>query len=156
MRDDRVDQSTTPVADQGGDRSYASAFVAQLRRMPMITANDVRFHVPEDMPYDWAETNYFSVNIPEENITISIYTVARPGVGAYLADIEVINRIGRNIIDAVYVDFAQHLPMPERLEDYSLPNGLSVKTFNEPRGYIIDYVGQQDTELDRPPLSGPR
>ena len=113
----------------------------------MITADDVRFHIPNEMPYDWAETNYFSIYIAEANVTAWVYTIARPGVGAFVADVEVIDRIGRNILDAVYVDFAQHLPMPERLENYSLPNGLSLTTFNEPKGYSIDYVGVQDTEL---------
>ena len=111
----------------------------------MIKASDVAFHIPENVPYDWAETNYFSFYIPEANITAWIYTIARPGVGAWVADIQAINRIGRLGLEALYVDFQQHLPMPERLEEYSLPNGLSMRTANPPRDYHIDYVGLNDT-----------
>ena len=113
----------------------------------MIHAEDVRFHTPADVKYDWAETNFFSVYVPSANITAWVYTIARPGVGAFVADVEVIDRIGRISLDARYMDFQQHLPMPARLEDYTLPNGLSVKTSNEPLDYRIDYIGVDDTEL---------
>lgn len=113
----------------------------------MIKASDVAFHTPADVPYDWAETNYFSFYIPEANITAWLYTIARPGVGAFVADIQAINRIGRLGLEVLYADFRQHLPMPAKLEDYSLPNGLSVRTSNEPRDYRIDYVGLNGAEL---------
>ena len=113
----------------------------------MIKASDVGFHTPANVAYDWAETNYFSIYIPGPNITAWVYTIARPGVGAYVADIQAINRIGRLGLESLYADFQQHLPMPEKLEDYTLPNGLSVKTSNAPRDYRIDYIGHSDSEL---------
>jgi len=113
----------------------------------MIKAKDVRFHVPADMKYDWAETAFFSIYLPEPNITAWTYLVARKGIGAIVCDIEVINKIGRNSLEALYFDFQQHLPVPERFEEFTLPNGLSVKTMNEPRDYQVDYVGVDDTEF---------
>lgn len=113
----------------------------------MIHASDVAFHTPADVPYDWAETNYFSINIPEPNIMAWVYTIARPGVSAWMADIEAINKIQRMPMESLYIDFQQHLPMPERLESYSLPNGLSMEVKNAPYDYHIDYVGLNDTEL---------
>jgi hypothetical protein len=97
--------------------------------------------------YVWAETNYFSVYIPEGNLSAWVYVVMRAGVGAVMADVEVIDGIRRKALDAVYFDMQQHMPKPERLENFTLPNGLSIKTSNEPRDYQIDYIGVDDTEL---------
>ncbi|HEY1969289.1 MAG TPA: hypothetical protein VGH89_15165 [Pseudonocardia sp.] len=114
----------------------------------MIRADDVRFHTPADVKHDWAETNYFSVYLPEPNVTAWVYTVARPGVGAFVCDIEAINGIGTSPLDAIYFDFQQHLPMPAQLQSYTLLNGLSLRTSNEPRDYHIRYVGHDNTEFD--------
>ena len=35
----------------------------------MIMPEDVRFHTPADVQYDWAETNFFSFYVPEANLT---------------------------------------------------------------------------------------
>jgi hypothetical protein len=113
----------------------------------MIKPEDVRFHTPSDLTYYWAETNYFSVYLPEPSVTAWIYVIARPGVGAMAIDVEVIDRVGRVSLDALYFDFQQHLPLPARLEDFELPNGLSVKTSNEPLNYQIDYIGVDNTEF---------
>lgn len=111
----------------------------------MIRPEDVSYHVPLDLEYDWAETAFFSIYLPEPNITAWVYLVARKGIGAMVCDIEAINKIGRVSLDALYFDFQQHLPIPERFENFSLPNGLSLRTVNEPRDYQIDYVGVDDT-----------
>ena len=113
----------------------------------MIKASDVAFHTPVPTPYDWAETNYFSYYIPEANITASVYVIARPGVGACVVDVMAIDKIGRLGLEALYIDFQQHLPMPEKLENFSLPNGLSLSTSNAPRDYRLDYVGVNGTEM---------
>lgn len=113
----------------------------------MIKPEDVRFHVPADVGYDFAETNYFYVHVEEANVTAWVYTIARPGVGAMAVDVEAIDRLGRTSIDALYMDFQQHLPLVPRLESYRLPNGLSLETFDDPSGYRIGYVGVDDTEL---------
>ena len=113
----------------------------------MIMPEDVRFHTPADVQYDWAETNFFSFYVPEANLTGWIYLVARAGVGAIAADVEMIDRIGRVSVDAAYFDFQQHLPLPKQLENFSLPNGLSVRAVNAPRDYQIDYIGVDDTEF---------
>jgi hypothetical protein len=111
----------------------------------MIRSEDVRFHVPNDIQYDWAETSFFSIYLSEANVTAWTYVVARKGVGAIACDVEAIDRIGRVSLDALYVDFQQHLPVQERFEAFTLPNGFSLKTMNEPRDYQIDYLGVGDT-----------
>jgi len=111
----------------------------------MIRAEDVAYHTPVDVQYDWAATIFFSFVVPEANLTGWIYTIARPAAGAMVCDIEVMDRIGRITLETRYFDFQQHLPMPEKLEDFTLLNGLSLKTANEPRDYMIDYQGTDDT-----------
>lgn len=112
----------------------------------MIRDQDVRYHTPSGVTYDWGETTWFSVYVPEANVTAWVYIVARPGVGAMMADVEVIDGIGRKALDARYFDMQQHLPIPERFEEFALPNGLAFKATNI-RDYQIDYVGVDDTEL---------
>lgn len=117
----------------------------------MITAEDVRHHTPPDVAYDWAETRFFSVYLPEPNITAWVYNVARPGVGAFVCDVEAINTVSANPLDAIYFDFRQHLPMPAELHRYDLPNGYSLEAVNPPRDYRIRYTGNgvnADTSLD--------
>lgn len=114
----------------------------------MISPYDVGFHTPEDVPYDWAETMYFSIYIPEPNITAWVYTVARPGIGAMVADIEVFDCVARTTLEARYFDFQQHLPLPEKFQDFTLLNGLRLSTSNEPKDYHIFYQGTDDTEFD--------
>jgi hypothetical protein len=113
----------------------------------MISAEDVRFHLPADMAYDWAETSYFSIYIPEHNVAAWIYLIARKGVGAIACAAEAIDRIGRKSLDALYVDFQQHLPAPDQFEAFTLPNGLRFEATRPPRDYRIDYVGVDDTEF---------
>ncbi len=71
-----------------------------------------------------------------------------PGSGAFVCDIEVINKISQTPTDAIYFDFQQHLPIPQKLNGYSLSNGLTVRTENEPRDYHFHYIGTDDTEFD--------
>ncbi|MFW2828713.1 DUF7065 domain-containing protein [Sphingomonas sp. ID0503] len=112
----------------------------------MIRSEDVGYHTPENVTYDWAETSFFSIYLPEPNLVAWVYLVARPGVGAMVCDVEVIDRIGRISLEARYADFQQHLPLPERFESFTLPNGLTLEAKDE-RTYRIDYVGVDDTEL---------
>lgn len=111
----------------------------------MIRAEDVAFHTPAGVTHEWAETNFFSFYVEEHNLTGWIYLVARPGVGAMVCDIEVMDRIGRLTLETCYFDFQQHLPLPESLESFTLPNGLTLSTEDAPRGYLIDYTGTDDT-----------
>lgn len=114
----------------------------------MIRAEDVHAHTPTPCPYDWAETRFFSVHLPEPNLTAWVYNVARPGVGAFACDVEAIDRVGGSPLDAVYFDFRQHLPMPDKLDGFELPNGLTLETPNPPRDYRIRYRGNDDTVFD--------
>jgi hypothetical protein len=113
----------------------------------MITLRDMDFHTPENVPYTWGETNYFDIHVPEANIHAWIQCCFRAGVGAAYVDVEIVDRKASSVYEALYVDRQNHLPLPERLDKFSLPNGLSVDATGGPRNYRVDYVGVRGTEI---------
>jgi hypothetical protein len=112
----------------------------------MITAADLAFHTPDGVDRNWAETYWFGCYVPEENLYGWVYMVFRAGTGAMTCDIEFIDRKSARAHDSRYVDIQHHIPIPERLQSFSLPNGLEfqAKSVSE---YRIDYVGVDDTEI---------
>jgi hypothetical protein len=114
----------------------------------VITAKDADFHAPPaDADFRWAETSYFPFTIAEEGISGAIYFVFRPKLGVVMSDITIFDRISRNWEGQSYVDNQQHLPCPERLSAFSLPNGISVKATDAPQNYRIDYIGIDETDV---------
>lgn len=112
----------------------------------MITQDDVRFHTPQDCPHDWCETNFFGFTVPEANLLGMVYLVFRAGVGAVACDVTFIDRVTSSAHDARYVDVQQHLPIPERMESFRLPNGVRVEA-RSPTHYVVDYEGVDGTEV---------
>jgi hypothetical protein len=114
----------------------------------VIRPQDVAFHTPPECPFDWAETNLFIAWVPEANLHAWVYVIARPGVGAMVSDVGAYDTITDDRLDAVYLDVQQHLPLPPRLDDFTLPSGLSIRTTNEPRDYAVRYEGLDGTLFD--------
>lgn len=75
-----------------------------------------------------------------------VYMIARPGVGAMVADIQFQGDMSTNPLDAWYIDIQHQLPLPDKFDNFSLPNGLSFKA-SDIRRYRLDYVGIRGTEL---------
>lgn len=112
----------------------------------MIKNSDIKYHTPDEVPYDWAETSYFYCYVPQANLMAWVYIIARPGVGAMVADIQFQGDMSTNPLDAWYIDTQQHLPLPNKFNDFSLPNGLKFKA-TDIRHYRLDYSGIGGTEL---------
>jgi hypothetical protein len=112
----------------------------------MITQADIEFHTPSDVAHDWAETYFFDIFVPEANLHGFVYFVFRAGVGAVVCDVEFYDRVSANPFDARYIDLQNHLPIPERLSSFSLPNGASLAV-SSPTSYRVDYVGIDETEV---------
>lgn len=113
----------------------------------MITLQDMSFHTPDDVDHRWGETTYFDIFVPEANVHAWVYFCFRPGVGAVLADVNVVDRKSTSMLDAMYVDTQNHLPIPPRMDKFTLLNGLSLDSTDGPRNYKVDYIGVDDTEL---------
>lgn len=105
----------------------------------MITDADVKLHIPDQIPSDWAETGYFNFYIPQENIMGFVYIVHRAGVGATVSDVEIFNRAGFMAEDSIYIDLVNHNALVEKAEDFVLDTGLSYKAPSI-RHYEIDYT----------------
>lgn len=106
----------------------------------MIRLDDIRFHIPVPTPYDWAETGFFGFYIAERNLLGWVYIVHRAGVGATVADIELVDRWSPHTHDALYVDMSNHNPLPAQAESFSLPNGLTFRARS-----LRDYELRYDT-----------
>ncbi len=104
----------------------------------MIHDSDIAFHTPADVPFDWAETGFFNFYVPDANLMGWIYIVHRAGVGATVADVEIVDRWARGIDEAIYMDMTNHNPIPARAEQFRLPNGLGFEA-RSLRDYRIDY-----------------
>lgn len=112
----------------------------------MITDADLQFHTPADVTHDWAETYYFDILIPEAGVHGFVYFVFRAGVGAVACDVQFWDACSTAPHDALYIDIQNHLPLPERMDSFTLPNGVSLQA-KSPTEYRVDYVGVDNTEV---------
>lgn len=118
----------------------------------MITERDALFfHAPtskEDALY-WAETNAWTLYLPEEEMMVVVYALFRKPHGIVLTNVYVVKGFCRYPYEALHNDFYVHLPIPAGVEigKYQLANGLSVEVTKAPMGYKVDYVARDGTEL---------
>lgn len=108
----------------------------------MIDAADAEFHAPESS--DWAETNYFGFYVPEERLNVGVYALFRPQLGIVLSTVCLNSRFSYEPWCADYADMQAHIPLPSgaRLTDYTLANGLSVRSDDPNMHWVIDYTGR--------------
>jgi hypothetical protein len=114
----------------------------------MISPEDFDFHFKEDSPYNWAETLALPFAVPEANINAIVYLVTRPKLGVCMGDITLIDRISDLWEEQLYVDNMQHLPCPETLKKFALPNGLSFEVIEPLKLYKMRYEGIDETSFD--------
>lgn len=114
----------------------------------MIRAEDFDFHFKADSPWQWAETLALPFCIPAANINVIVYLVTRPKLGVVMCDVTMLDRIAPLWEDQLYVDNMQHLPCPETLTKFSLPNGLSFEVIEPLKLFRLNYEGIDDTRFD--------
>jgi hypothetical protein len=114
----------------------------------VITIQDAEFHRGRSDDPQWTETLWFPFAVPEKAIYGGFYLVARPNLGVIMCDVSVQDRLADSWDEALYVDNQQHLPCPESLLDFSLPNGYSVKVIEPLKRYELRYDGYDDTRFD--------
>jgi len=116
----------------------------------MITAADAEFHQPDSDDPTWGETNFFGFYSAEEPLNVGIYTLFRPNLGV------VLSTISMNSGDAIQpwrADFCDHqaqlpIPTPRSLANYTLTNGLSVRTVVPNEVWEIGFDDGQGTTID--------
>lgn len=103
-----------------------------------------KFHRRNDDPY-WNESSFVSFRIPERNLMGLIWFYFRPNQnsavgGPVFWDFEV-----GSISDCLHFAYDQHLPIPHDAEmfDFTLSNGLSVRTVNPQKSLRLTYSGPE-------------
>lgn len=114
----------------------------------MITDKDMHFHPPTSDHYTWAETNYFGFYVPESPIHVGAYLQAKPNLGAAISSVSVFDGISSIPYEVGHFSGHVHLPVPESLEDYELPNGLSIRCTVPVMDYHIRYDGGLGVRFD--------
>jgi hypothetical protein len=118
----------------------------------VITARDTSFHEPTSDPATgppWGETNYFGFYNPDVPINGGIYTLFRPELGVVLSTVNLNSGRVETPQDADYWDSQVHLPIPAGADiaDFRLANGLSIRAFDKPLSYQVDYDDGEGTEV---------
>lgn len=114
----------------------------------MIKPEDFDFHFTNDSHWQWVETIAMPFYVAEANINVVCYVVTRPMLGVCMSDITIMDRITDLWEEQLYIDNQQHMPCPESLMDFSLPNGLSLKAIEPLKHYSLKYQGIDDTRFD--------
>jgi hypothetical protein len=114
----------------------------------MIRPEDFDFHFTDDSHWQWAETIALLFSVPEANINVNVYVVTRPRMGVCMADITIMDRLSDLWEDQLYIDNQQHLPCPDTMRKFSLPNGLSFEVIEPLKLYRLTYEGIDDTCFD--------
>jgi hypothetical protein len=116
----------------------------------MITDEDSRFHLPTGHDPTWAETNYFGFYVPQLRMNCGVYALFRPSLGVVISTVSLNTRHTRAPWEADYWDSQAHVPIPDNcdLRDYSLANGLSVRSPEPNRVWDIRFDDSDGTRLD--------
>lgn len=127
----------TPINDEGATPE-------------MITAADADFHQPDDDDPTWGETNFFGFYSADEPLNVGVYTLFRPNLGVVLSTISMNSGDAYQPWRADFCDHQAQLPIPEprSLANYTLNNGLSVRTVVPNDTWEIDYDDGQGTKID--------
>lgn len=116
----------------------------------MIKTEDAEFHEPDSADPTWAETNYFGFYSAEANLNCGVYTLFRPNLGVVHSTICLNSGDALLPWHADYCDLRSHLPIPEprSLLNYSLANGLTVRTLEPNMAWHLTYDDGEGTSID--------
>lgn len=115
----------------------------------MITDADADFHTPTSDAQTWAETNFFGCYVPEAAMNIGVYALFRPNAGVVISTVHINSRFVDQPWQADYWDPQHHLAIPEsrNLRDYTLANGLSVRSPEPNRVWDVSYSNGRNVDL---------
>ncbi len=110
-----------------------------------LTADDDNFHTPtSDDPW-WQESAWFTVIIPERNISCYVYPWVRANQNLFGGGVMVWDDRGRHPHEALHWDYQWSHPYPELgdLRDITFPNGLRVRCLEPLTKYHLAYEHPQ-------------
>lgn len=111
----------------------------------MILPEDSEFHENDPSIVNWTETNFVVFSVPQEQILVNAYVVARPNIGVALSSVVVSKGICTQPYQIDYMDPQMHQPCPESMAKYTMQSGLSVEVTKPPVDYHFTYEGYAGT-----------
>lgn len=114
----------------------------------MITNADASLHTPTDP--NWAETNWFSFQLPEYNLHGAIYVLMRAQHGVAWSSVHLNSGWSEKYWEADYCDLQAHLAMGDGFDllDYRLDNGLHVKCVEPNMAWDVNYDDGEHCKIE--------
>jgi len=108
---------------------------------------DDEFHPPtKDDPF-WSETAWFAFSVPERKLAGWTYPFFRTNQSTCSAAVFLWDDRGDTPFDCRYYKQLWHLPVPEQLSDFDLPNGLGYTAREPQRVYDLRYRDPDDDDV---------
>lgn len=104
----------------------------------MISTSDAEFHPRDPADKSWTETTFLPFVVPDADIFGNLYVLARPNRGVAASSIAISKGFCTQPYQMDFTDPQMHLTCPESFTDYTLENGLSVKSTG-PTNYHFSY-----------------
>jgi len=112
-----------------------------------VSHPDDEFHPPtKDDPF-WSETAWFAFSVPERKLAGWTYPFFRTNQGTCSAAVFLWDDRGDTPYDCRYYKQLWHLPVPEQLSDFDLPNGLGYTAREPQRVYDLRYRDPDDDDV---------
>ena len=108
----------------------------------VATPEDDKFHPRNDNPW-WNESAYISFTIPEHDLMGMVYFWFRPNMGYCVGGPAIWDPSGDDIYNCRHWAHDSVLPIPSGAEmfDFTMENGLTLRTVELQREYEISYTG---------------
>ena len=132
-----------------GYEDSASSPRAGDRALAVVSPDDEFLH-PLKPDADWrlTETQYFGFNIPAAAINAEIYVWLHPALGTASGGLWIWQGNKLSYIAANYHDYRLFLPMPKRIDDYSLESGLRIQVLEPLKSFLVTFDDSaRDTHL---------
>ena len=105
----------------------------------MLTPADDGFHSPDSDDVWWTETAWFSVDVPERELSLTVYPVFRPNLNVSALTVAVWDHAATDPWTIPYYRSLWHLPMPDTdLTDLSMA-GLRYKRTEPLQSYAVEF-----------------
>jgi hypothetical protein len=120
--------------------SQAQSITERMSELWTPPAPEDGFHTPAALDYNWTETCWFSLVIPDRKISIQTYPFFQTNLDVCSAGVYIWDDTGHEYWNCRYFKNFWHLPFPKQpLHDLYLPNGLRYKALEPLRKYEITY-----------------
>ena len=124
----------------------------------MIRPEDDRLHRGSVDPY-WNESAWFGFTAPERTLTGWVYFYHRPNMQYSVGGVALWDPSGENTWDCLYYDWGNPAALPADAEmfDFTLDNGLSVRSAKPQESFALDFRAEGCTlELNWDAIAPPQ